>query len=67
MTPVKAARELTRIEAEILAKPKAQPSNAPEPITPVGSRGKSSTSTMPSDDDDIDTWMRKERERMRRR
>ena len=67
MTPVKAARELTRIEAEILAKPKAQPSKAPEPITPVGSRGKSSTSTLPSDDDDIDTWMRKERERMRRR
>lgn len=65
MSAVKAARELTRIEAEIAAKPKATPSKAPEPITPVGSRNKSSTGTLPSDSDDIDTWMRKERERVR--
>lgn len=65
MTPVRAARELSRIEAEIAAKPKANPSKAPEPITPVGSRGKSTASTLPSDDDDIDTWMRKERARVR--
>lgn len=67
MTPVKAARELARIETELAAKPKATPSKAPDPITPVGSRGKSAASTLPSDDDDIETWMRKERERMRRR
>lgn len=67
MSPVKAARELSRIEAEIAAKPKAQPSKAPEPINPVGSRGRATTSALPSDGDDIDTWMRKERERMRNR
>lgn len=66
LSPVKAARELARIEAELAAKPKATPSKAPEPINPVGSRGRASTSALPSDDDDIDTWMRKERERMRR-
>lgn len=67
MSPIKAARELTRIEAEIASKPKATPSKAPEPISPVGSRGKATTSSLPSDDDDIDTWMRKERERARKR
>lgn len=65
MSPIKAARELARLETELASKPKATPSKAPEPITPVGSRGNSSTSS-PSDKDDIDTWMRKERERMRR-
>lgn len=67
MSPIKAARELSRIEAEIASKPKANPSNAPEPISPVGTRGKASTSLLPSDDDDIETWMRKERERAKRR
>lgn len=67
LTPVKAARELVRIEAELAAKPKASPSKAPEPITPVGTRGKASSSPLPSDDDDIDTWMRKEQERTLRR
>lgn len=67
MSPIKAARELSRIEAELASKPKATPSQAPEPISPVGSRGKASSSALPSDEDDIDTWMRKERERSRRR
>lgn len=67
MSPLKAGRELTRIEAEIKAKPKATPSKAPEPINPVGARGPSRTSTQPSDEDDVDTWMRKERERLSRR
>lgn len=67
MSPIKAARELTRIEAELASKPKATPSKAPEPITPVGSRGKASSSASPSDEDDIDTWMRKERDRLKRR
>lgn len=35
MSPVKAARELTRLEAELLAKPKPQPSSAPAPISPI--------------------------------
>lgn len=67
LSPIKAARELTRIEAEIAAQPKATPSQAPAPITPVGTRGKASTSALPSDDDDIDTWMRKEAARTRSR
>jgi len=67
LSPIRAARELSRIEAEIAAKPKASPSKAPEPITPVGTRGKSAASPLPSDDDDIETWMRKERERVARR
>jgi hypothetical protein len=67
LSPMRAARELSRIEAEIAARPKASPSKAPEPITPVGTRGKSAASPLPSDDDDIDTWMRKERERVARR
>lgn len=66
MSPVKAARELTRLETELASKPKATPSKAPEPIRPVGQRGAPTSSHLPSDDDDIDTWMRKERERKRR-
>lgn len=64
LSPVKAARELARIESDIAAKPKANPSKAPEPITPVGSRGKSAASALPSDDDDMETWARKERARV---
>jgi hypothetical protein len=67
MGPIQAARELMRIESEIRAKPHARPSNAPEPITPVGNRGRATASAMPSDDDDIETWMRKEQARLRRR
>jgi len=67
LSPVRAARELSRIEAEIAARPKASPSKAPDPITPVGTRGKAAASPLPSDDDDIETWMRKERERAKRR
>ena len=66
MSPIKAARELTRIEAEIAAKPKPRISKAPEPINPVGSKGQSSSSSMPSDTDDIATWMKKERDRLKR-
>lgn len=67
LSPVRAARELTRIEGELAARPKTQPSKAPEPITPVGVRGKASASSLPSDDDDIETWMRKEQTRTQRR
>lgn len=66
LSPIKAARELTRIESELASKPQAKPSKAPEPISPVGNRGKASSSPLPSDDDDIATWMRKERERAKR-
>ena len=65
MSVVQAARELLKLETELASKPKPA-SKAPDPINPVGSRGKSSTS-LPSDDDDIQTWMRKERERVAKR
>ena len=67
LSPIRAARELTRIESELAARPKANPSKAPEPISPVGQRGKASVSSLPSDSDDIDTWMRKEQARKRSR
>ena len=67
LSPIKAARELVKIETELAARPKANPSKAPEPINPVGQRGKASVSSLPSDSDDIDTWMRKEQARLRGR
>lgn len=66
MSPVKAARELAKLETELANAPKAKPTKAPDPISPVGSRP-TRTSTLPSDEDDIETWMRKERERARAR
>lgn len=65
MSPLKAGRELARLEGELKAKPKANPSKAPEPIRPVGTRGAPSSSALPSDEDDIATWMAKERKRTR--
>lgn len=44
MSPIKAARELTRLEAEVSSKPPVKTSNAPAPISPVGSRGSAQTS-----------------------
>jgi hypothetical protein len=67
LSPIKAARELARIESDIASRPQVTASKAPDPITPVGSRGKASTSSSPNDDDDIDTWMRKEAARQRKR
>ena len=67
LSPVRAARELVKIESELAARPKANPSKAPEPINPVGQRGKASASSLPSDSDDVETWMRKENARLRSR
>lgn len=39
LSPIKAARELTRIESELSTKPQVKTSSAPAPITPVGTRG----------------------------
>ena len=66
LSAVKATRELTRIEGELAARPKAQPSKAPDPIRPVGNRGSSTASHLPSDDDPTDVWMEKERKRLSR-
>lgn len=65
LSPVQMARAITKLEVK-LATPAAPPvSKAPPPIKPVGSKAPSSP--MPSDDDDVETWMRKERERMNKR
>ena len=66
MSPV-SARALAKIESEIAARPKAEKSNAPPPINPVGQRGRSASSNLPSDSDDMETWARKERERLKQR
>lgn len=66
LSPARQAVELGKLEVKLSAAP-VKPSKAPAPITPVGTRGKSSVSTLPSDDDDIDTWMRKEQARKRAR
>ncbi len=65
MSPVRAALELQKLEATFVDKPRRTP--PPEPISPLGNRGRSSTSALPSDDDDIDTWMRKEQQRLKAR
>jgi hypothetical protein len=67
MSPIGAAVELSRLEREIASRPQAKASNAPEPITPVGTRGRASSSALPSDDDDYATWAKKEIARMNAR
>lgn len=49
MSPIKAARELTRLEAELSAKPVVKTSSAPAPIDPVGNRGSVQTSLANAD------------------
>lgn len=44
MSPIKAARELTRIEADVSSKPAVRTSSAPAPISPIGNRGSVQTS-----------------------
>lgn len=61
LSPAAAARRLVKLEAEI-EKPKPK-SQAPEPVRPLSGRA-ADASDMPSDKDDIDTWLRKERARM---
>ena len=58
-------RAIGRLEAKLAAEPAKPktPSKAPAPITPVSGGGGASDG-MPSDKDDIGTWMRKENERM---
>lgn len=49
MSAIKAARELARIESELGAKPQVKTSNAPPPITPVGSKGSAAPSLSNAD------------------
>jgi hypothetical protein len=49
LSPIKAARELTRIEAELSIKPQPKTSSAPAPINPVGNRGGAAPTIASSD------------------
>lgn len=61
LSPAAAARRLVKLEAE-LDKPKPQ-SKAPDPVRPLSGRA-ADASDLPSDKDDVETWLRKERARM---
>lgn len=64
LSPYAAAREIGKLEATLSTPKPKKPSKAPDPITPIG--GKAGVdSTVPKDSDDIDTWMKKERARLR--
>lgn len=65
LSPTKAVKELVKIESELASKPQRQ-TKAPPPISPITSNSGSAHKS-PSDSDDIETWMRKERERARSR
>lgn len=65
LSPARQAAELGKLETKVATEP-VKPSKAPDPITPVGKRATSTATSHPSDDDDIDTWMRKERARRKR-
>lgn len=60
-------REIGKIEARLLAQPAKpkEPPKLPAPISPLNGAG--TPNPMPSDSDDVNTWMRKENERMRAR
>lgn len=62
MSPVLAALELKKLEQTLNEKPR-RPA-PPEPINPVNARGRASSTALPSDADDIETWMAKERKRL---
>lgn len=64
LDPIAAVREIGRLEAKLLAEPpkNKEPSKAPAPIVPLSGKA-SSIDSMPSDSDDIKTWMSKERAR----
>lgn len=56
LSPIKAARELTRLEAELAAKPKPRTSNAPAPIVPIGGASGGSKSPAEMSDAEYAKW-----------
>ena len=58
MSPIKAARELTRIEADLAAKPKPRPSQAPAPITPISGASGGSKAPAEMTDAEYAKWRR---------
>ena len=68
MEPIDQLRHLGRLEARLEATPPVaqQPSKAPEPISPLS--GKSPVgSDLPSDEDDMRTWIRKRNKQLGRK
>ena len=69
LSPAKQALALGRLESKLeaeIAKPKkAATSKAPDPAKPVKKKSPK-TNALPSDDDDIDTWMEKENKRIKK-
>lgn len=66
LPPQRQFMEIGKLEAKLEGKPSPKkPSSAPAPVSPVN--GNSAASTEPKDSDDIDTWVRKERARMKGR
>lgn len=57
LSPSKQAAAIVGLEEKV-AKPAKKPSNAPEPIAPVGRAG-AAVDSGPSDKDDVDTWLKK--------
>lgn len=64
LSPSKQIAAIVALEEKV-AKPVKNPSKAPAPINPVN-KGSGPDSDMPSDKDDIETWMKKERARMQK-
>lgn len=64
MSPVKAARELGKLEARLQVAPKKE-SKAPAPVKTVSGKGESAG--LPDDQMDIDEWMARERKRVEAR
>lgn len=62
LSSVGAVKRLAALESEIAGKQKPK-SNAPDPVRPLSGRA-ADASDLPSDKDDVDTWVRKERARM---
>lgn len=62
LSPSKQAAAIVALEEKV-GKPAKAPSKAPAPINP-GSGKAEAASDVPSDKDDMETWMRKERARM---
>lgn len=63
LSPAQIGRRLAKLEAKLTAEVKT--SAAPVPLKPVRPTG--APSDLPSDTDDIETWMKKERARLRSR
>ncbi len=68
LSPLSQVREIGKIEAKLLAKPAEPktPSKAPAPITPLSGAAQVATD-VPSENDDMKTWIRKRQKQLGRK